>query len=212
MVGWGGLNGRADYCNRRMPSDRWKKLQVSVAPWRTAGEHIVLCGQVPWDASVQHTDHIAWCRETAIQLRSLTKRRVIFRPHPMYNRVVPMEDTGVELSSNADLIDDLQNAWAVVTFNSNAGVEATIAGIPAFAFDPGAMGYTIMNQSLDLIERPAMPKRGQWLSNLAYTQWTLEEIAQGLAWLHLWESQLPIRLRWQHRAKRYWNKVAARAA
>lgn len=212
MAGWGGLNGRADFCNSRMPSDRWKKLNVAVAPWRSTGEHVVLCGQVPWDASVQHTDHIDWCRETAIRLRSLTQRPVIFRPHPMYNEAVPMDDTGVRISSNADLVDDLKNAWAVVTFNSNAGVEATIAGVPAFAFDPGAMGYSIMNQSLDLIEAPKMPRRQQWLNNLAYTQWNLDEIAEGLAWIHLWESQLPISLRWQRRAKRYWTKVTTRAA
>lgn len=212
MAGWGGLNGRADFCNRRMPADRWKQLDVEVAPWRKTGEHIVLCGQVPWDASVQHTDHIGWCRETAMQLRSLTSRPVIFRPHPMHNQVVPMDDTGVQISTSADLIDDLKNAWAVVTFNSNAGVEATIAGVPAFAFDPGAMGYSIMNQSLDAIEAPKMPKRRQWLNNLAYTQWNLDEIAAGLTWNHLWESQLPIGQRWQRRVKRYWSKVASRAA
>jgi hypothetical protein len=30
-----------------------------------------------------------------------------------------------------------------------------------------------------------MPPREQWLNDLAYTQWTLEELKSGEAWKHL---------------------------
>ena len=192
MVGWGGLNGRANYFNAKSPADRWEELGVSLSPWRQTGKHIVVCGQVPWDASVQHTDHVRWCRETIQTLVSITDRAIHFRPHPLQPSAIDVSDLPVKVSLGVSLQDDLQDAWAVVTFNSNAGVEATLAGVPAFVADEGGMGYAILNKDLQLIEAPCMPDRHQWLCNLAYTQWTLDEIGLGLAMRHLWTSRLPL--------------------
>lgn len=204
MVGWGGLNGRANFYNQRCSRRRWEKLRLSVAPWRTVGRHIVLCGQVPWDASVQHTDHAQWCRETALKLSELTARPIRFRPHPMQPTAIDMSGLPVEISSNTTLAEDLVDAWAVVTYNSNAGVEATIAGVPAFASDVGAMGYSILNHDIEQIDSPATPDRRQWLWNLAYTQWTFEEMARGLAIDHLWCLQtFPMLHRWNLWTGRY---------
>ncbi len=189
MVGWGGLNGRADFCNANCHGDRFRQLAIRVAPWRTTGKNIVLCGQIPWDAAVQHTDHNAWCRNTAAGLAKLSNRPIIFRPHPLQPDAVDMTSIPVVISQNATLEGDLEDAWAVVTFNSNAGVEATLAGVPAFAADIGAMGYAILNKDFKHIESPAMPDRKQWLFNLAYAQWTLDEIADGKALVHLWEKR-----------------------
>lgn len=186
MVGWGGLNGRADYCNHASPIDRWSALNVTIHPWRTTGEHIVLCGQVPWDASVQHVDHVRWCKQTARRLRRLTRRSIVFRPHPMARDAVKIGHRVAQLSTADTLQEEMRSAWAVVTFNSNAGVEATLAGVPAFVADRGAMGYSILNKNLDDIEYPYMPDREQWSYNLAYAQWTLPEIAEGLAIRHLY--------------------------
>jgi hypothetical protein len=189
MVGWDGLNGRANYLNQHSRPDRWHQLNVELQPWRRSGETIVLCGQVPWDASVQDSDHVGWCRSTAVELASLTQRPIVFRPHPLQPNAIDMSDRPVRFSNAASLQEDLQNAWAVVTYSSNAGVEATLAGIPAFAADRGAMGYEILNRDLTTIEQPAMPDRAAWLSNLAYTQWTADELADGLAIEHLWVRQ-----------------------
>jgi|GEM_PF-1228501 len=189
MVGWGGLNGRADFCNARSPGDRFRKLDINVSPWRSAGNHIVLCGQIPWDAAVQHTNHIDWCRDTASHLMRLCNRPIVFRPHPMQPDAIDMTSIPVKISKNSDLQADLVDAWAVVTFNSNAGVEATLAGIPTFASDVGAMGFSILNKDLANIDKPAMPDRKQWLFNIAYTQWTLDELAEGKALVHLWEKR-----------------------
>ncbi len=185
MVGWGGLNGRADFCNRNMPSDRLDALQIDVKPWRTTGEHVVLCGQVPTDSAVCHVDYAAWCRETALELKRRTRRVVRFRAHPMASEEIDMRGTGVVLSDRPSLLDDLQNAWCVVTFNSNAAVESILEGVPAFAFDEGSMATAVASSDLDDLENPPMPDRRQWLADLAYAQWTVDEIRAGLAWEHL---------------------------
>jgi len=170
-AGFNGLNGRADFRNRGMPGDRACLLGVDLKPWRKDGDHILLCGQVPWDASVDHIDFTAWLQETYLKINR--GRLVKIRTHPA------LKDPGVSLEKH------LKNCWAAVTFNSNAAVEAAIAGIPVFASDLGSMAWEIANKSLESIESPITPDREQWLNDLAYTQWTPAEMANGEAWRHL---------------------------
>ena len=181
-AGWGGLNGRADFCNRGMPGDRFAALGLEIRPWRTDGDHVVLCGQVPTDASVQHVDHAAWLEDTARALTRATSRPILYRPHPL-GPGLPVP--GTVQSRERSFEEDLEGAWACVTFSSNAAVEAALAGIPVFACDGGSMALPIANRDLSQIERPALPDREQWAFDLAYAQWTLEEFENGTCWQHL---------------------------
>lgn len=181
-VGWNGLNGRADFKNKGMPPDRAKKLPVEMKPWRTEGNHIVLCGQVPWDASVDHTNHVQWLIETAAVLQMMTKRLILFRPHPLSG--LP-NITDCMYSASARIEDDLDGAHCCVTFNSNSGVDAVMNGIPVWSFDIGSMVYPISNKLWTDLEKPKMPDRTQWLADLAYAQWRPDELRSGEAWQHL---------------------------
>jgi len=180
-AGINGLNGRAEFRNHFMPPDRLGDLWVDVKPWRREGKHILLCGQVPWDASVDHTDHLEWLQMAAGRLRTHSTRPIRFRPHPLA-QIPPI--VGCE-PSVASFKEDLEDCWAVVTFNSNSAVEAAIDGIPVFAFDRGSMALPIANWKWDAIENPGMPNRKQWLQDLSYCQWTPKEMAEGKAWAHL---------------------------
>lgn len=182
--GLGGLNGWADFRNRDMPSDRWEKLNTPLIPWKRDGEHIVLCGQVPWDASVQHINMEEWLHNTARHIRMLTDRQIRYRPHPLAIQYSPKKLDGCTTSLEP-LSEDMKDAWAVVTYNSNSGVEAVINGIPNFCLGSGAMTYGVCNLDLQDIESPVMFDRDQWAFNLAYAQWTPEEMRLGKAWEHL---------------------------
>jgi hypothetical protein len=183
MVGFDGLNGRADFRNGDVPNDRWEALNVPLRPWRIEGEHIVVAGQIPHDAACQHIDFRGWVKSVISEIEDRTKRTVIFRPHPLFdpNGYGVM---GVEKSTRP-LRDDLVNAHCVVTFNSNTAVDAVIAGIPAFCFDKGSMAVRVGNHNLDDIENPMTPDRRGWAHSLAYCQWRADEMAEGLAWRHL---------------------------
>jgi hypothetical protein len=181
-VGYGGLNGRADFNNKDCPPDRWKDLGLDLKDYRGQGEHILLCGQVPWDAAVQHIDYNKWCLDVVDEIKSVTDRPIIFRPHPKFS--VGNVFTNVKTSNNARLIDDLRNCWAAVALSSNALVESVIEGVPVFACDKGAMSLDVSNDIIDL-ENPKLYNREQWAYNLAYTQWTREEMVEGLPWKHL---------------------------
>lgn len=179
-AGFNWINGRADFRNKGMPDDRRRKLKLELKPWRESGDHIVLCGQVPWDASVDHLDYMKWLSDAVDALRA-TIRRVVFRPHPKA-RLTPIP--GFDYSTEP-LTVDLQNAHCVVSCNSNACVEGVIDGIPAIVTDEGSMVWEIASRSLDDVDSPKMADREQWANDLSYSQWTLDEFRSGEAWAHL---------------------------
>jgi len=185
-AGFNGLNGRADFRNKGMSDDRAILLRknhgLRCLDWRKEGSHILLCGQVPWDASVEMcSDYPDWLRFITGQIKYHTKREIRFRPHPLA-KLPPIKGCTY---STAPLREDLEDCWATVSFNSNSSVESVIEGVPAFTFDAGSMAKEVSSQWLQEIERPHMPDRHQWLNDLAYTQWTLNEMREGQAWKHL---------------------------
>jgi len=183
-AGWNNLNGRADFLNDNMPSDRFKALGIDMTAYNAGTENtVIICGQVPWDASVQHTDHLRWISDTVLTIKTLSEFDIIVRPHPLAISATP-SFLGARLSRNT-LEEDLQAAHAVITFNSNTGVDAIINGKATFVGDVGSMVYPVANKDLRDIIKPKYYERDQWASNLAYTQWTLEEMACGLPFLHL---------------------------
>ncbi len=184
--GLGGLNGRADFRNAEMPQDRFLALNQRMSPWqKKRGDAVILMGQIPWDASVQDINYRAWVRETLGRLRERTKREIYYRPHPLdpsYNHkaVAPHP-----LLSQATLAADFRRAHCVVTYNSNSALDAILEGIPAFVLGEHDMLGPLANRSLDTLEEPEMPHRGQWLWNLAYTQWNGNEMKEGWPFRHL---------------------------
>jgi len=183
-AGLNGLNANADFNNKLSIGDRWEKLDVKLEPWRIRQKGpILLCAQVPWDASVQHTNHIEWCAQTVAWLHSM-KLEVIFRPHPLALTATPAMLGTIE--SRGTLEEEFKRARAVITFNSNSGVDALLAGVPAFCADAGSMiyDYTPRATSNALISNAIMDRQ-QFAYDIAYAQWNLEEMQQGLPAKHL---------------------------
>lgn len=182
--GWNGLNNRAQFRNHNMPGDRWAELGITLKPWRRSGSTILVCGQVPSDASVQNTDIIKWCAETVRTLvREIPGKQIIFRPHPLARARTP-DMLGAKTSART-LQEDLADAACVVTYNSNTGVDAVLEGIPVYVADKGAMAYDVASKELTSAFMPHEDTVRQWAYDLAYTQWTLAEMREGKPWAHL---------------------------
>jgi hypothetical protein len=177
-VGLNGINGRADFKNKNSPHDRMEKLGLIPVAWRS-GDHVLLCGQVPWDASCDFTDHREWLEKTARGIFLATDRAVVFRPHPLC-KLNPIPGT---IYSTRSLENDLKDAFVCVTFNSNTGVNSVMDGVPVIACDEGSMVYNIAGHSIPDIEDVKKPDRTQWLADLCYAQWKPDEF--GEAWEHL---------------------------
>lgn len=170
-LGLDGLNGRARF-PRAPDGARWgRHFADLLRPWsRAAGGTGLVIGQVPGDAALCGLDVAEWSRGVRLRLSQigLSTR---FRPHPL-------SDTPPARS----LAEDLAGAALVVTFNSNAGVLAVLAGVPTVALDRGSMAWPVAGHALDETVRP---DRTGWAHDLAWAQWTEAEIAAGTPWPHI---------------------------
>jgi hypothetical protein len=137
-----------------------------------------LIGKGPNDPSLHGTDFEAWTRRTTDSLLALGQR-VRYRPHP--DRPTPCPP-GAELSTGT-LAEDLADAAMIVSFNSSTDVEAILAGIPGIITDAGSLCYPIAAH--DVWEPLVRPDRTLWCHDMAWRQWTIEELRNGDAWDHV---------------------------
>lgn len=181
-LGWNGLNGRATWPENQSAS-RWEQnFAQLLKPWRTpAGKtrFALLLGQVPSDTACRSVHLETWLGSTAQRLRAMG-RKVLFRPHPKATYVrIP----GVCMVAGRSLAEDLAESEFAVTFNSNSGVDAVLAGVPTITHDVGSMAWDVSSHSVE--ERLVMPDRLGWAHRMAWRQWLPEEIAAGIAWPHV---------------------------
>ena len=78
-----------------------------------------------------------------------------------------------------DYEKQLNDAWCVVNHSSNPATQAVLNGVPIFT-GPESLAAPVANLNLKRIEDPDLPDRQQWANNIAYTEWTVEEIAEGI--------------------------------
>jgi hypothetical protein len=73
------------------------------------------------------------------------------------------------------------NVWATISYSSNPGIHSIINGVPAFV-GTSSLAYPVANDIdfLHDIENPTMLDRQQWLNDYAWTEFTVEEISQGI--------------------------------
>ena len=179
--GFNGLNGNADFQNADSPTDRWRPHIKRMEPWRTdAGDYILIMGQVAGDASIQDVDINEWYRDVYAEAKSAFNLPIYFRPHPLSRREVPFPNINL---LSGDLKTSISNAHLVVTYNSNSGVDSILAGVPTVAYDKGSMARGVAMHEIESVT--VMPGRQQWANDLAYCQWTMDEIKDGITWDHL---------------------------
>lgn len=183
-LGWDGLNGRARF---PAPQDHGERFDAFFAqhlrPWRCKdeGDYALLIGQLAGDVATRGVNLRAWIRRTAEQLR-VAGYAVRYRPHPQTPR---MQARAEECPPDADfstmpLEKDLADAALCVTWNSNTGVDAILAGVPTVAMDEGSMAWPVATH--DVAAAPIRPDRHEWCRQLSWCQWTLDEIKSGAAW------------------------------
>lgn len=186
------------YRNQNSLPDRWQKLGIQLQEWREpkSDQSILIIGQTLNGSSTQHINVAKWHNSIVRKCLEETTRDIIFRVHRNYTRGNKYELLKKSLLDNSrvrisvhdtdnPLSKDLEQSFLTVVYNSNACVESIIKGIPVYAANMGAMSWEVSNQSKDIITELHMPDRQQWANNIAYCQWTLEEIRNGLAWKHL---------------------------
>jgi hypothetical protein len=181
------------YFDRDIDSSRWRKisqdLNINLKPWRTQGNHILICLQRHGGWSMGGVSVQTWLDQTIAQIRQHSRKRpIIVRTHPgdkKIKSILKINHKNVHVSVNERLIDDLRHAWATVVYNSSPSVASLIEGVPAFITDPvpqHSQTYGVANTDLGLLENPEMTDRQSWIERVAMCHWNFTELRSGEAW------------------------------
>ena len=189
------LNNLADFNNNNSKPDRFNSFGLTIKPWRDRGEHILVLGQNMSDASLLGNSMELWIVTTVKHLLKVTERKIIVRDHPENkNRLEDIlnvyfgGNSQVEYDTNEYVIDSLKNAHCSVAFTSGSSIESILEGVPVIPTTQYNFVWSISSHQLNDIENPKLGNREQLLYDLAYTQWSVDEIKQGLPWDHLYEN------------------------
>ena len=187
-VGINGINRDADFGGLHNNSSRADALGLFLKPWTNNqdGPIIIACQHNKSHQWRNQKSVQTWVFETIDTIRQHTDRQIIVRPHPRCP--VPgmeYEFSNVKIqhpqhvSGTYDDFDfDCTNAYAVVNWSSNPATHAVLQGVPVFV-GPDSLAYDVGNTDLTKINNPAKPDRTQWLNDIVYTEWTIEEISTG---------------------------------
>lgn len=194
----GFLQDDADFNNIESPSDRWQKLarelDLEIKPYRQSGDHILIVGQNPGDASLRGLDIFEWMREVVEISRRHSSRPIVVRPHPVTPQPMLRQYTNLFASLGSVSVDfhptdtiqaALKGAWVTVTYSSSATVDSLIEGVPCISLSSANIAWPVSDHTLEKIERPTIFAREQWLNDLAYAQWSPGEMQDGSAWRHI---------------------------
>jgi hypothetical protein len=178
----------ADTMARGCPDDRWCDLGIEIAPdtvMRADVERpgaILVVGMSEKAAGTHGFKPLEWeTQALEAARRAANGREIIYRPKPKdMETVEPIESV-------------LQRTAFILTHHSNVGVDGLVAAVPCHAtkgvgklvsrpegwFVEGSAGCSIMYR------RPKLAERRALLADVAYAQWTPDEMRSGAAWEHI---------------------------
>jgi len=177
--------------------DRPRKLGISLAINLSRNPRIVIAAQHARSLQVAGLASMeGWVVEQVEQLRQITDRPIVVRPHPRsaldwaglvhLPKDVVIEQP-VKIVNTYDSYNLAFDCHAIINHNSGPGIQAALAGTRPIV-DRSSLAHPV---SIDLhdVEQPYTVDRDQWLVEICHTEYTVKEIQQGL-WLQRLQSQL----------------------
>jgi hypothetical protein len=144
-----------------LPSDRFSKLNIKIKKKNRSGSKILLVPPVEENA-VKFYQVSDWLKNTRDEIKKYSDREIIV-------------SNKFDKKKASDYFDD---TFVLVTYHSNAGIDAMINGIPCI-FTNQQRQFSKISE----IENP--PYSENILYNLAYWQWNVHEMKSGEAWSFL---------------------------
>ena len=99
-----------------------------------------------------------------------------------------MENIDFVDTKEVTLQKTLENAYCSVTYSSGSAIDSILFGIPTISTDPGNFAFDISShypEEIDSLYMPGDVEIKRWLLKLAYSQWSVSEMKEGIAWAHL---------------------------
>lgn len=169
-------------------TQRLTHLDIAVKPWRTIGNKILICGQNEKSQLWQNMPTVdTWITRTIDTIRLHTKMPIVVRPHPRFPLLslrTKQPDVSLQqpahVTSSYDSYDlSFDNLHALVCWSSTPAATAVLNGVPVFT-GPDSIAQPVANVDLSKIAEPVMPDRTSWSLMYARSEYTLDELAQGM--------------------------------
>ena len=165
---------------RDVSDDRWKRV-VELDPrlkwtgWKNYDKKILLVMPNPKACRYYNYDYETWVEKTQKEIKKYCDLPIEVR----------IKGSRVYRNKEYSIYDAFDSGvYATVVFNSMAALESVLYGIPAFVSVPCAAG-PLASTDLSQLSTPFKPSKDliyKQACNLAYGQFTLEEIENGTAW------------------------------
>jgi len=163
---------------------RPEKLGIKLRPVqeRRRPEILIACQHeysLQWQGQPKMAE---WAKQQIQEIRKFSSRKIVVRPHPRSPFTLNMPDIEMSIPKKVpgtyDDFDFNHNYHCVINHNSGPGVSSAINGIPVIT-DSSSLAWPV-SSSFENIENISLPDRDKWFLNLTHTEWTLDEMAQGI--------------------------------
>jgi hypothetical protein len=183
-------NGHTQTTLKNVPTDRYEKhFKRELKPWNKTGKDILFLP--PTIATSNFFNATNWIADTLKTLSNTTDRYVDIREKP-YNPNISVDQYGATVKVDRPTEHKGPIDWsqyhAVITFNSNTMIEALHNGVPVFCGTQASAALPISETDFTKIETPKYGDRMALFASLAYSNFTMAEMADGTAWKILNES------------------------
>ena len=165
---------------RDVPSDRWEALvkqdpRLEWKGWKDYNKKILLVLPNPKACKYYNLDYDTWVAETTDKIRTYSNLPIEVR----------VKGSRSERNKGYTIYDAFDSGvYATVAMNSIAALESILYGIPAFVSVPCAAS-PLASTDLSLLKNLFKPELNiikKQSHNIAYGQFTMEEILNGTAW------------------------------
>jgi hypothetical protein len=176
--------------------NRPSKLGISLGHAVSSNHSVLIAAQHFRSLQVEKlTSMELWITQQINTIRKYTDRPVVVRPHPrsqLNTKLLPKDisiETPQHVSGTYDNFNLEFGYRAMINYNSGVGTQAGIKGC-SIIVDSSSLAYPV-STSYEYLEQLPVVNRDQWLVEICHTEYTLEEIKQGL-WIQRLHSQLAL--------------------
>lgn len=158
--------------------ERFESFGEKVQPWQTDTDHILVCpSSNTMTMMIHNCPADVWTMMTVKALKQVTNRPIRVREKPRKN------GTSGPAAADRTIEQDLEGCHALVTSASLTAIDALKAGVPVFSTTPQhSPAAWCTNKDLTTINNPARFDREMLFANLAWKQFSIEEMRNGFCY------------------------------
>jgi hypothetical protein len=144
---------------------------------------VLICSQLPESLQWEGMPNMeTWITDTIQEIKSVSDRKIVLRPHPRAFFKNNLKDVRIELPrkipNTYDDFDIDYNFHCVINHNSGPCVQSAIFGTPVIC-DQSSLAWPVSDHYKN-IENISLSDRENWFVELCHTEWTVEEISKGI--------------------------------